>query len=216
MASTQPEVLEERVISDVETLRALSDPLRLRILEVLTGAIDEAFTVKRIAVAVGSSPTRLYHHINLLVERGLVVPAGQRVVSGIIETSYRAGQRRLRLDRALLAADAPAMHDTLVTIFDGARDDIERSLRAGVASTASDAPPERKLLLARGLARLGPEQVAGIHARLTALFEEFGLEPGDAPASTPGDDRPGYGLVIGLYPMVEPTDGDRPADGDPA
>jgi DNA-binding transcriptional ArsR family regulator len=194
-----PEPLAERLISDVETLRALSDPLRLRILEVMTATPDETYTVKRLATILGTSQTRLYHHVNQLTERELIVIAGQRVVSGIIETSYRVGQRNVRLDRRLLAADASTMHDTLTTIFDGARDDIETGLRAGTISTSEDADPASKLLLARGIARLSPERAAELRARLVALFEEFSDEAGQAAQP----DLPAFGLVLSMYAMPE-------------
>ena len=48
--------IAERMISDVETLKALSDPLRLRILEVMTAGADETFTVKRLAAILGHQP----------------------------------------------------------------------------------------------------------------------------------------------------------------
>ena len=201
-----PEPLDERLISDVETLRALSDPLRLRILEVMTAGADETFTVKRLAGILGTSPTRLYHHINQLAERQLIAVASQRVVSGIIETSYRVGQRNVRLDRRLLAADGPAMHDTLVTIFDTARDDIERGLRLGVITTAEDADPGSKLLLARGLARLSPERAADLRKRLAELFDEFGAEDETIP---PDATVPSYGLVLSFYAMTDEGETER-------
>ena len=203
-----PEPLPERLISDVETLRALSDPLRLRMLEIMTAGADETFTVKRLAADLGTSQTKLYHHVNTLLERGLVTVAGQRVVSGIIETSYRVGQRNLRLDRALLAADAPAMHEALATIFDGARDDIERGLRAGRISTAEDADPAMKLLLARGLVRLAPDRAAELRDRLVALFDEYGGSQAD-----PSDPSlPAYGLVLSLYVLVDEPSTDEETD----
>jgi hypothetical protein len=194
------------MISDVETLRALSDPLRLRILETMTASPDDTFTVKRLATTLGTSATKLYHHVNLLLERELITVAGQRVVSGIIETSYRIGQLTLRLDRSLLAADAPVLHETLTTLFDGARDDIERGLRAGVISTAEDASLDRKLLLTRGLARLEPDRAAAFGARLRALADEFGVDDDDAPLPDSPDRRPAYGLVMAFFPLAEPTD----------
>ena len=48
------------VISDVETLKAISDPVRLRILETMVTAADEAWTVKRLAKALGTNTTKLY------------------------------------------------------------------------------------------------------------------------------------------------------------
>jgi hypothetical protein len=199
---TDEEPLAERLIGDVETLRALSDPVRLRILEVMTAAPAETFTVKRLATELATSQTKLYHHVNTLLERDLIRVASQRVVSGIIETSYRVAQLSLRLDRALLTADPSVMHDTLVTIFDGARDDIERGLRAGLITTDDGAPPDRKLLLARGLGRLTPEQAEAFRTRLVALLDEFGDTETEAPVTGP-DRRPAFGLVLSMYPMVD-------------
>ena len=87
----------------METLKALSDPVRLRILETMVQAADEDWTVKRIATALGVGPTKLYHHIAILEERELIRVAGTRVVSGIIETRYRIAQLSVRLDRTLLS-----------------------------------------------------------------------------------------------------------------
>lgn len=214
------EPLAERLISDVDTLRAISDPLRLRILEVMTAGHDETFTVKRLATTIGTNPTKLYHHVNLLVERDLITVAGQRVVSGIIETSYRVGQLSLRLDRALLASEASVTHDTLATLFDGARDEIERGLAAGVVSTSDAAPPETKLILARGIGRMEPAAAVAFQARLAALFEEFGAtamtpeEPDGSPEDSPEDEdeRLAFGLVVAMYPLVHPTDAESDAD----
>src|SRR3954452_18439097 len=68
----------ERVISDVETLKALSDPLRLRILETMISRKDAAWSVKELAAELDVPQTRLYHHVELLVERDLIRLAAQR------------------------------------------------------------------------------------------------------------------------------------------
>jgi DNA-binding transcriptional ArsR family regulator len=193
-----PEPLPERRIGDVETIKALSDPLRLRILEVMTGDHGETFTVKRLAAILGVSQTKLYHHVNLLAERDLIRPAGQRVVSGIIETSYRVGQLRLNFDRSLLSGDSPQLHDMLVTVFDSSRDDIEQGLRGGVIGIADDADPATKLLLSKGLARLSAAQAALVRARLVELIDTFDTD------AEPADGRP-YGLVLAYYPVADPT-----------
>lgn len=191
-----PEPLPERRISDVETIKALSDPLRLRILEVMTAGHAEVFTVKRLATNLGVSQTKLYHHVNLLAERGLIVAAGQRVVSGIIETSYRIGQLKISLDRTLLAPDSAGMHEVLTTVFDGARDDIERGLVSGAIGVGEDAEPASKLVLSKGLARLTPEQALALRTRVIELIDAFDID------ETSADGRP-YGLVLGFYPMAD-------------
>ncbi len=190
-----PDPVAERTISDVETLKALSDPLRLRILELMTSAHDEAFTVKRLAAALEVSQTKLYHHVNLLAERGLIRPVGTRVVSGIIETSYRIAQLSVKLDRGLLAGDHPALHDMLTTVFDGARDDIEHGLQAGVIDLGEETDPLRRVILAKGISRLSPERVVEFQARLKGLLDSYDDGPED------GGGAP-YGFVLGFYPMT--------------
>ena len=192
----------ERVISDVETLKALSDPVRLKILETMIQAADEDWTVKRIATALGVGPTKLYHHMAILEERELIRVAGTRVVSGIIETRYRIAQLSVRLDRALLSADTPtdeateAVDAMLRTVFDAARDDVGRALRTGAIATAAGAEPTPGILR-QDLNRMSPARAAEFRDRLTALLDEFDLGKHDDPDGVP------FGLLIALYPVPD-------------
>jgi DNA-binding transcriptional ArsR family regulator len=192
----------ERVISDVETLKALSDPVRLRILETMVTAADEAWTVKRLAAAMGVGPTKLYHHVNILEEREFIRVAGTRVVSGIIETSYRLAQLSVRLDRALLTGGSEevqgSVHDVMAVIFDSVRDEIEQGLRSGVIRAGED-DPLRELLI-RGLTRLPPDRAVELRHRLRELLEEFDT---DDPTDAEPDSIP-FGYLIALYPFPEP------------
>ena len=199
-ASDEP--VGERVISDVETLKALSDPVRLRILETMVTAADETWTVKRLAAAMGVGPTKLYHHVNILEEREFIRVAGTRVVSGIIETSYRIAQLTVRLDRALLSGGDPevqgSVHAVLAVIFDSVRDEIERGLASGLIKSSDDPLSE---LLIRGLTRVHPDRAVELRRRLRELLEEF-----DADTHSPAE--PGsvpFGYLVALYPFPEST-----------
>lgn len=206
----QPDFAPEAVreIADVETLRAISDPLRLRILETMVGGDDRrAWSVKDLAAALQVAQTRLYHHVDLLVAHGLVRPVERRVVSGIIETRYRVAARSFQLDRRLFAGSPgtslEVVHDTLVSIFDTSRDEIERALRSGAVDVSGAAPPERRVLVSRGVARLSPARVEELRRRLTELIGE--LEADD------GDGADAFGLLLAFYPLPDgPT---RSADG---
>jgi DNA-binding transcriptional ArsR family regulator len=191
----------ERTISDVEELKAISDPIRLRILEAMVAHADEAWTVKRIARALDVGPTKLYHHVNILEEHGFIRVAGTRVVSGIIETSYRIAQLSVRLDRGMMSAShasgASGVHDVLSVVFDTAREDIERALTSELIDGAND--PLRQLLI-RGLTRLTVERAHELRERMTALVEEFGATPDTGHA---GPDAQPFGYLISLYPMPE-------------
>ena len=87
----------------------------------------------------------------------------------------------------------------LTTVFDGARDDIERGIRAGVIDLGEETDPLRRVILAKGLTRLSPERAAEFQTRLKALLESYDDDPtdteGDAlrlrPRLLPDDRRPG-------------------------
>jgi DNA-binding transcriptional ArsR family regulator len=202
-ADFQPEPV--LMIGDVETLRAISDPTRLRMLETMVQRQDPAWTVKELAAALGVPQTRLYHHVELLTGHALIRPVERRVVSGIIETRYRVAALTFQLDRRLLAGEGEAglavLHDTLVAVFDSARSELEAALRMGLIDLSEDAPDDRRVLLSRGLARLSPSRAAEVRRRLRELTEEY--------ADDADPDGLPFGIVLAVYPMpptTEPSD----------
>lgn len=208
-------------ISSPETLRAISDPTRLRILEVMVQRQDPPWSVKELAAALDVPPTRLYHHVEQLLAHDVVRAVERRVVSGIIETRYRAAALSFQLDRRLFEGDADEatrmLHDTLVTVFDTARDEIEAAMRSGAPGPAGGTDGGRgeggdRVLVARSLARLTPERAAEFRRRLTELQEEFaGEEPGAPPR--PGEEP--WGIVLAVYPLP-PTSNPTPTPKDPS
>ena len=203
-----------RYIRDVETLRAISDATRMRILETMVQRRDPAWSVKELAAALGMPPTRLYHHVELLLERDLIRPVERRVVSGIIETRYGVVATSFQLDRALFAAGSEeglaVVHETLRAVFDTARSEVELAIRLRSVDASPDAPVHRRLLMSRGLMKLGPNRAAELRERLTSLLEEYGGDDGG------GADAAAWGLVVALYPMPVPdtaSETEEPTDG---
>lgn len=182
----------ERVISDVETLKAISDPLRLRIIETMVTRQDAPWSAKELATALDVPQTRLYHHIELLLERDLIRVAEQRVVSGIIETRYRVAALSLRLDPNLISSGGPgeaAARDVLLAVFDEVRHDLERVFaQAHVESARGAGRP----FITRSVARLTTERAGELRRRLEALLEEY-----DTPSNEAGTET--YRLLIAMY-----------------
>src|SRR5687767_13347850 len=145
------------VIGDLETLRLLTQPLRLHLLETLrTGAAP--MTVKELAQALGTPPTRLYHHVKLLEERGLIRVAGTRLVSGITEKRYAVSAARIGVDRSLLdpanqgGDDLDALDVLLSVLLDEVRGEIRRAVRSGLIDlslSSEDRIGPRRLILGR-------------------------------------------------------------------
>jgi DNA-binding transcriptional ArsR family regulator len=91
-------VPDVKIIEDLATLRLLSDPLRLRLIEELGAAPT---TVKELAKAMDMKPNRLYYHVNLLEEHGLVRVTQTRIVSGIVERTYALVAKHFAVSEAL-------------------------------------------------------------------------------------------------------------------
>ena len=188
-----------RLVGDAETLRALGDPTRVRILEVMVQRQDPAWSVKDLAAAMGVPQTRLYHHVEQLLAHDLLRAVERRVVSGIIETRYRVTALSIQLDRRMFAAEGStreALHETLVAVFDTARDEVEQAINTAAAGPDQGERADR-ILVTRGLARLTPERAAELRRRLVALEAEFDTDE-------PGEDAASYGIVLAVYPITDP------------
>src|SRR5690349_23081625 len=98
------------VITDLETVKVVADPLRLQLLNLLR---EEARTVKELAKTLHLPQTKLYYHMDLLEKHGLVRVVGTRLVSGILEKRYQAAAYKFSVDHALLmpAPSAPSSHE---------------------------------------------------------------------------------------------------------
>lgn len=193
-------------IAKLETVRVLADPLRLRLIEAMATQLDHAWSVKELAKALGEPPTKLYYHVNMLEEHGLLIVTGSQLVSGILEKRYQLVAASIGVDRALLSAgDAgvgEALHGILTTIFSTAEEDIKAAIRAGVATLHSGDQGERqRIVLSKSVAGLTPERAAEFRDRLQALMAEFDSRSDDADPDR--KDRTPYGLVVAFYPMAK-------------
>ena len=199
LGAIQPEDI--LVIDSLETLKIVADPLRLKILELLRSA---PHTVKQLAAALHTPLKKLYYHVNLLEEHGLIRVTSTRVVSGIIEKQYQVTAYRLSVDRALLAPDetsGDSLDAFLSMILDHAKSEIKKSVRAGLIEVSEHKSlQERGLLLGRRWIRMSPAQADEFLVRLKELEREF-------EAAQPGEETLLYEILLGLYPTEPPDSG---------
>lgn len=190
-----PEPAAEMVITDVEQLKAISDPLRLQLLERIAGDPQRGWTAKELAEALGTKQTKLYHHLGLLEDNGFIRVAATRVVSGIQEKRYQATARGFRVDRSLLtgAGSEVAVSSAVDAIFEKARSEIMAGLHSGTINLDPEDPKRHRMGLWASHARLGPSSVK----RVMRLVEKL-AEAGE----TDDPDGTEYGLVVGFYPRA--------------
>jgi DNA-binding transcriptional ArsR family regulator len=192
---------EEFIVRDVETLKVMADPLRLQILDAMT---ERVCTVKQIAADLSIPPTKLYYHFKQLEEHGLIRVVDTRLVSGIVEKLYQASAYSYRVDKGLLSPGTPDsdrhINQMLSALFDDTRDDILRSIEAGVIKLSSQGPNAKPsihdLLSGRSIIRLSPQRAEAFYARLRALVKEFGE------AESGAEHEQMYALVVALYPTA--------------
>lgn len=184
------------IIEDLDTLKVISDPLRLQVLEI---TLDHAHTVKQIAAKLDIPASKLYYHINLLDKHDLVAVASTRIVSGIVEKSYRSAARSFRVQRGLLNPTSnPDSNVNLVVdvIFDGAKSDIKDSVAYGLVDL-SDSAAELKLSIMRAMTRLTPDEAIEFQQRLNELIDDF-----NSRRDNRNVDEQAYALMFALYPTV--------------
>ena len=124
-----PEQLDSYRITDIEQVKALSHPLRLRIIETLAAA--DPMTTKQVADALGEKPTRLYHHVDKLVKVGLIRLTHTKQNRGTTEKYYETIAKQFRAGADLFSEDDPskqknALRPMIHTIFDNTTSELLR------------------------------------------------------------------------------------------
>lgn len=161
------------VLTRLDQLRALADPLRLRLVEQLTTGDG---SVAELARVVAVPITRLYHHVELLLEAGLIELVETVRKRGAPERRYRALARRYHVDRSLLElSPGPdgATEELLAMsrgVLGGALESVVTGLRTGAIRPGT---PGRGLLLQdRGL-RLSVEGFQALATELPEFLDDF-------------------------------------------
>lgn len=183
-----------RVLRDLTELKAVSDPLRIRILDTLQAGKDRSWTVKEIAATLGEPATKLYHHIKQLEQVGLVRDVETRVVSGIVEHRYRIGQLVIRFDDELFRSSATRGDSaaTIASIIDGARDEIVTHLvREG---------DESEIGMTKVVTRVAPQDAELLQEELVKVIRRFETER----AGGEDADARGLNVVLLAYPEPKP------------
>jgi hypothetical protein len=199
---------DQLVIGDLETLRVLADPLRMRIMEAFARDADLPQTVKRVAGTLGESITKLYYHVNLLEERGLLLMVESRVVSGIIEKRYQPVARSITVNRTVLggstdAGVTDALGAAIGALLDSLREDVVGGIREGRILTGPDVPAHQRAVIARTVGRLSPARAETFHERLGQLLMEFDRIDDVGPDAQP------YAMSIAFYPSRRQAEEDE-------
>jgi DNA-binding transcriptional ArsR family regulator len=162
--------LADEVHADTpERLKALGDPLRLTIVDLV---LERAMTVTELAERVGRPKGSVAHHVNVLVDAGILQVVRTRKIRATEERFYG------RVGRTIVFHE----HEGPVPFLDDVVRDIDLSRPDSDVTSG----------FSFRHARVSRERAAEYVARLHALELEFIAEPAE------GDVH--YGLYVALFP----------------
>lgn len=184
-------------VSNLETLRAIADPLRVQIMELLEG---QTLTVKQVAEKLGLAPSKLYYHFGALEKLGLIEVAETRMVANMQEKTYQSAADVLDVDPSLFKfskeGDNESINMLLASTIDATREDLNRSLQARQFQLDQGAQEQpRRMIVNRVVSHVSEKRVGEFQDRLVKLIQEFEAED---KTSKPADQP--YALAVAFYP----------------
>jgi DNA-binding transcriptional ArsR family regulator len=175
---TMPELPVSLVINTIQQFKAISDPVRSRILGIIQ---NQPVTAKQIADRLGATPGAIGHHLHVLEAAGLAQVVARRLVRGIVANYYTRTARIFKYD---LPREVTGDTSISLDIMTKARDELaEAEANIEEDTYRSDAFPH---------VRLSPERARFYSERLQALIDDILHE-------TPDPNGKVYGIFVAMF-----------------
>jgi DNA-binding transcriptional ArsR family regulator len=174
------ELVDQIVVTAPGQLRAMADPLRATILDLL---LERAATVAELATAVARPRSTVAHHVNVLVDAGMLRVVRTRRVRAIDERYYGRTARVFYVG----VVSRPGEDPTTVCVN-------ALSVAAAESVPAHEADDLRSILRH---VRIPDERASEFWERVLDLSREY--------AAMPRSGDIVYGFAAGLYPTDYPT-----------
>lgn len=180
-------------LTNLDQMKVLADPLRIRILELLC----EERTTKQVAGILGQPPTRLYHHVAALERVGLIRLARTRQRRGALEKYYLAVAKTFSADSRLFSSAPPtqvkqAAQGVAAQVLENTAADLRALLDRGEEAEA----PAQEVVLSYLELRGSPKELKAFRARLRKLISSA------AGKSKSGPSGPAHRLTIAFFPLA--------------
>jgi hypothetical protein len=191
-------------VADLEQVRMLADPLRLKLL----GAFGQTpRTTKQVAGILGEKPTKLYHHVEALQRAGLIELKETRPNRGTVEKYYQAVATRFEVPASLFALEVPGAEPSASPrgMLDSILESTRRELLDSLPEVApADGAERQRALVARMIIDGPPERIDRLRSELIDWMEKWRAEEGEgSKAGEEGAQR--YGLTVAFYPLRRPS-----------
>ncbi|MBC8042253.1 MAG: helix-turn-helix transcriptional regulator [Rhizobacter sp.] len=200
------------MLRDITQVRAIADPLRMRILEALC---HKSMTTKQVALFLDENANKLYHHVELLAAAGLIKLVETKQNRGTLEKYYHAVAEHFTLSPQLFEVrldGVPANGDAGSSGM-GNGEDVTTSAAGGasevmLSSALQATMMEVKESLARKL--ITQTDAYGFFTRLQVRASQPEIEKlqshlqawiNECRAASHDDGETIYGLTLAFYPI---------------
>lgn len=180
---------ETHKINDLDHVRLLSDPLKLQLLQVFA---EGEKTTKEAAAILGESVTKLYRHVDALLDAGLLEIVQETRKRGTIERTFRAVAKRFEVDHSLFAGDEGEEGQSTVR---GLLRAGESEILQAIANVKSGDDPD--VILSRLRIKASPERIAELRRGLADWLETVQAED-----DTDEGEVEEVGALIAFYPVA--------------
>jgi DNA-binding transcriptional ArsR family regulator len=175
---TMPDLPLKRIINTEQQFKAISDPVRSRILGIIQ---NQPATAKQVAERLGATPGAIGHHLHVLEAAGLAQIVARRLIRGIVANYYTRTARIFTFD---LPSDVVGDAAVALNIVTTARDELAEAMASGVDDPYSNQSFPH--------VRLSPERAMLYYERLNALVDDLLQEQ-------PDPDGAVYGFLVAMF-----------------
>ncbi len=175
---TMPELPVRLVVNTAQQFKAISDPIRSRILGIIQ---NQPATAKQIADRLGASPGAIGHHLHVLEAAGLAQVVARRLVRGIVANYYTRTARIFKYDLPREVTGETSIN-------------LEIMAKAYEELAEADANKETDVYQCSGFPhiRLAKERARYYSERLQALVDDILHE-------TPYPNGKVYGILVSMF-----------------
>src|SRR6266699_41269 len=175
---TMPELPVQLVINTAQQFKAISDPIRSRILGIIQ---NQPATAKQIADSLKASPGAICHHLHVLEAAGLAQIVARRLVRGIVANYYTRTARIFKYDLPReVTGDRSINLDIIAKAYEELAE-AEANIKEDVNQCAGF--PH---------VRLSPERVKYFSERLQSLVDDVLSEASDPNGKV-------YGILVSMF-----------------
>lgn len=186
-------VLKTYIVRELDQAKILADPLKLKIIQAFA---SKPRTTKQVADLLDEAPTKLYRHVDALMEAGLIELVEERPKRGTVEKYLQAIAAKFVIDPTLFAPDKQLnAGDETPGIIDSIMDLTKEELKQLNRDCENQ---EKDHVLMRAQIRAPKEKIEELKEQLLSWID--GCQQMNA-AEESDDDELDYAATIAFYPL---------------